>query len=231
MGYNKSIDKKADDLPEKVHTLLKQSKDNNLARSNGQGGVAEINIAYHFYTDDSRRLGMACTVAGLADEFDITESSARTRLQSLASKGIVYEQQRNGHLYTVDPALCDDIDAADVPEVFECDTTITTDGWGIPRADSPPETASPDNKPSHSALASDSALSREQLVDEVTVPLASIVGFFGVNLIAINFSAASSASPSAAVLIIGLTWILSKMAALPEHSPQETARRVTSSPS
>ena len=218
-------DDKYDELPERVCTLLENSETNNLTRSNGQGGVPDIDIVYELYINNNR-LGMACTVSGFVEEFDIIESSARTRLQNLAEKGLVQEHQRNGHLYTVDPALCDDIAAADVPKPFECDTTITTDGSGMPRTGSPTETTGPDNQPPHSDSAFDSTLSLGQVGDDLTVPIASVVGFFITNLVAINFLGASSASPSAAVLIIGLTWMLSKVAALPDHLPQETARRM-----
>jgi hypothetical protein len=212
----------SDELPEKVHTRLVDSEINTMARSNEK--VTEVDIAYHLYAGDDSRLGLACTVSSVADEFDISEAAVRKRLDRLHSKGILQKKNRNGYLFRVEPELCKEIDAVDVPNVFEDQNDVATDGRGISRTDAlpPNETAKTDNIPPQWNPTPNKSRVLDVLLDEMIVPIASVIGF-----LMTDFIAAGSASPLAAVLIIGVTWVLSKLAAVPNQLPWETHVRST----
>lgn len=216
------MEKVIDGLPEEIETLLEDLDENNTERSNGQQGVTNKELAYHMLPGGDRRLGVTCTAKDVANEFNIRKASAHEKLNKLEKHGLLYKDEREGHLFVISPELRKRIDDFETKGICLNERDVATDG-GVPRTalSLPNAPHNIDNKPSQLASTRNDSRLRERIINEVTVPIASLVGFFMIDSIV-----AGSASPLAAVLIMGIVWLLSKLAALPDHMPWETARQM-----
>lgn len=215
------MEKVIDSLPEEIETLLEDAEGYNTGGSIGEKGVTDKELAYHMLPDEDRGLGETYTAKEVADQFDIAKGTARGRLDKLETQGIVYEDEREGHLFTISPALRKRIDAFESQGIRLDETDVATDG-GVSRIERSlsNETTKLDNTLSQQLSTPNSSRLRDEVMDGVMIPIAVLISFFTIYPIA-----SGSGSLLVAVLIIGVVWMLSKLAEVPEHMPQETARR------
>jgi len=205
-------------LPSEVQGRVDRPRLQDVAWSREADGLLLTRLVYHLLPEYDRRLDPPYTVPEVAREFDISETAAREKLQTLTNKGILDKDETTAYRYTI----ASDLQMADESPVARPDGGMTA--YGTPPVE--PVTTGETHE-SSDATAEQYRLTdgyRERgdtlsLLDPSagtpSVPIAASIALVMLGLVDASF-------PVAAGLTMSVTWLAYELAKFPNYTPRET---------